>query len=187
MDAVTALLPAIDPVLAHSAAAFVGTVLLIAAVEKLRDPDAFRDAVENYQLLPATNVPAFARAVPLLEALAGAMLLPVASRQFGAGLALALWLMLTAAILINLRRGRDRIDCGCGGSANTPLGRGLVLRNAALMLATLVAAAPMLGRSTVWLDVFAVGFATFFLLGLHFLTNTMLSHHSRLIDLRNSP
>lgn len=187
MDAVTALLPAIDPVLGHAAAAFVGTVLLIAAVEKLRDPDTFRDAVENYQVLPVTHLPAFARTVPLLEALAGAMLLPVASRPLGAGLALALWLMFTAAIVINLRRGRDRIDCGCGGSAHTPLGKGLVLRNAALMLAALVAAAPLLGRSTVWLDVCAVGFATFFLLGLHFLANTMLSHHSRLLALRNSP
>ncbi len=187
MDAVAVLLPVIDPVLAHSAAAFVGTVLLLAAVGKLRDPDAFRDAVENYQVLPVTQVPAFARAVPLLEALAGAMLLPVASRPWGAGLALALWLMFTAAILINLRRGRDRIDCGCGGGAHTPLGKGLVMRNAALMLAASVAAAPMLGRSTVWLDVFAVGFATLFLLGLHLLANTMLSHQSRLLDLRNTP
>lgn len=187
MDALTVLLPAIDPVLTHSAAAFVGTVLLIAAIEKLRDPDAFRDAVENYQVLPGAVVPAFARAVPLLEVLAGAMLLPVASRQTGAWLALALWLMFTAAIVLNLRRGRDRIDCGCGGSAHTPLGKGLVLRNVALMLATWVAAAPMLGRSTVWLDIVAVSFATLFLLGLHFLVNTMLSHQSRLLDLRNSP
>lgn len=186
MDALTVLLPAIDPVLAHSAAAFVGAVLLMAAVEKLRDPGGFRDAVETYQVLPPAVVPAFARVVPLLEALAGAMLLPVASRQAGAALALALWLMFTAAIVINLRRGRDRIDCGCGGTAHTPLGKGLVLRNGALMLATGVAAAPLLGRSTVWLDMVAVGFATLFLLGLHLLANTMLSHQSRLLDLRNS-
>ena len=187
MEAGMALLPAIDPVLAHSAAAFVASVLLIAAVEKLRDPESFRDAVENYQVLPATQVSVFSRSAPLLEALAGAMLLPVASRPWGAGLALALWLMFTAAIVLNLRRGRDRIDCGCGGGAHTPLGKGLVVRNVALMLAALVAAAPLIGRSTVWLDVCAVGFATCFLLGLYFLANTMLSHHSRLLALRNSP
>jgi len=38
-----------------------------------------------------------------------------------------------------------------------------------------------------WLDFVAVGFATLFLLGLYFLANAMLSHQSRLLDLRNSP
>lgn len=180
-------LPAVDPVFSHAAAAVVGAVLLIGALEKLREPELFGDAVENYRLLPAAVVPVFARALPLPEALAGALLLPLATRALGALLALALLLMFTAAIAINVARGRDRIDCGCGGSEYTPLGPGLILRNLALMLPAVVALAPPAGRATVWLDFVAAGLATLFLLGLYFLANAMLGRQSRLLDLRNAP
>ena len=187
MDTLHAYLPAIDAVFAHSAAASVGAVLLIGAIEKLREPELFRDAVENYRLIPSGAVSAVTRTLPLLEALAGALLLPTATRGLGAMLALALLLIFTAAITINLLRGRDRIDCGCGANQYTPLSVGLVLRNALLMLLALTAAAPWVMRSTVWLDFVAAGFATLFLLGLYFLANAMLGHQSHLLDLRNSP
>jgi hypothetical protein len=116
--------PAIDPVFANAAAAGLGAVLLLGAIDKLREPAMFRDAVENYRLLPAAAVPALARALPLFEALAGALLLPGTTRPLGALLALALLLLVSAAIVINLLRGRDRIDCGCGGNLHTPLGIG---------------------------------------------------------------
>jgi hypothetical protein len=181
------ILPAVDPVFAYAAAAGIGAVFLIGAIEKLREPGLFRDAVEDYQLLPAGAVPLVARTLPLLEGMAGALLLPTVTRALGALLALALLLVVTAAIAINLLRGRDRIDCGCGGNLHTPLGMGLVLRNSVLMLLVLAAAAPPTARAAVWLDFVAVGFATLFLLGLYFLANAMLSHHSHLLDLRNSP
>ncbi len=187
LNPLSQLLPTVDPVIAHAAAAFAGALLLIAAIEKWRDATTFRDAVENYQLLPATAVPAVARMLPVLEALAGTLLLPLATRPAGAVLALALWLVYTAAIAINLLRGHDRIDCGCGGASDTPLGPGLLVRNGALILLALAAAAPLAERGLVWLDGFAVTFATLFLLGLYWLTNTMLGHQSRLLDLRNSP
>ncbi|HEX6017431.1 MAG TPA: MauE/DoxX family redox-associated membrane protein [Burkholderiaceae bacterium] len=181
------MLPAIDPVFAHSAAAVVGAVLLIGAVEKLREPESWRDALENYKLLPSAAVPAFARTLPLLEILAGVLLLPLATRQLGALVALALLAMFTAAIAINLLRGRDRIDCGCGGNAHTPLSTAVVLRTVVLMLLAVAAAAPLLGRATVWLDFVAAGLATLFLLGLYFLANSMLGRQAQLLDLRNSP
>lgn len=187
MNALAIALPAIDPVFAHSAAAVVGAVLLIGAADKLREPESWRDALENYRLLPRAAVSAFARTLPLLEIAAGVLLLPLATRQAGALLALALLAMFTAAIAINLARGRDRIDCGCGGHAHTPLSSAIVLRNVVLMLLVFGAAAPVLGRTTVWLDFVAAGFATLFLLGLYFLANSMLGRQSQLLDLRNSP
>lgn len=186
-DVFAALLPAVDPLWSHAAAAFLGAVLLIGALEKLREPALFRDAVENYRLLPAAGVGAFARLLPLAELLAGALLLPLATRAAGALLALALLAMFTAAIAINVLRGRRRIDCGCGGAEYTPIGPGVIVRNVLLMLAALAAAAPLLGRATVWLDFAAAAFATLFLLGLYFLGNAMLGHQSRLLDSRNSP
>ncbi|MEP7280346.1 MAG: MauE/DoxX family redox-associated membrane protein [Rubrivivax sp.] len=181
------LLPVIDPVLAHAAAAGLGAVLLLGALEKLREPEVFRDAVDNYRLLPAPLVPVLARSLPLFEGLAGALLLPGATRPLGGLLALALLLLVTAAIGINLLRGRDRIDCGCGGGLHTPLGVGLVVRNGVLMLLALTSFAPLSGRPVVWLDFAAAGFATLFGLGLYYLVNAMLSHHAHLLELRNSP
>lgn len=179
--------PVLDPVLAHVGAASLGAVLLIGAVEKLADRESFRDAVDNYRLLPAAANALVARALPLLEGLAGALLLPLATRALGAALALLVLTTVTAAIVVNLRRGRDRIDCGCGGALHTPLSRALVVRNALLMLLALGAFFPRAPRETVWLDVAAVGFATLFMLGLYVLANTLLSHHPRLLDLRNTP
>lgn len=187
MEALTLLLPAVDPVFGHAAAAGVGAVLLLGAADKLREPLLFRDAVENYRLLPERAVGVVARGLPLAEALAGALLLPVATRAAGALLALAVLLAVTAAVVVNLRRGRDRIDCGCGGLVHTPLSVGLVLRNAVLMLLAAVAAAPVTARAVGWLDITATGFATLFALGLYALATALLGHHARLLDLRNSP
>ena len=177
----------LDPVFGHTAAACLGAVLLLGALDKLREPALFRDAVEDYALLPAALVPAFARALPLVEALAGALLLPGATRALGAALGGALLVLVSAAIAINLRRGRTRIDCGCGGAAHTPLSRGLVARNAVLLLLALAAALPAAPRATVWLDLVAAGFATLFLLGLYAVANILLGQHGRLLELRNAP
>ncbi|MEI8324411.1 MAG: MauE/DoxX family redox-associated membrane protein [Betaproteobacteria bacterium] len=182
----TALSP-MDPVFGHAAAAIVASVLAIAALEKLRQPEIFRDNVDNYQILPAVALPWVARGLPLLELMAGLLLLPAATRTAGAALACAHLLLVTLAVVVNLLRGRERIDCGCGGDLHTSLSSGLVLRNAVLVLLTFVAAAPTSARNPVWLDVAAVGCATLFGLGLYYVVNLLLSQQSRLTDLRNSP
>lgn len=181
------LLPALDPVLGHAAAAALGAVLLLGAIPKLRDPALLREAIDNYRLLPAALLAPAALLLPLLEALAGALLLPAASRGAGAVLALGVLALVTAAVAINLGRGRSRIDCGCGGGEHLPLSRGLVARNAGLALLALAALAPAQPRATVWLDLAATAFATLFLLGLYLATNQLLSNHPRLTDLRNAP
>ena len=54
------LLPALDPVIGHTAAASVGALLLTGALAKLRDMALFRATLDNYRLLPeaALGVPA---------------------------------------------------------------------------------------------------------------------------------
>ena len=187
MNAATLIaLPVIDPSIAHAAAAGLAAVMLTAALDKLREPEIFRDAVENYALLPAPLVPLAARALPLLELAAGLLLLPSATRAAGALLTLALLALVTGAVAINLRRGHDRIDCGCGGDQHMPLSPALLARNAVLMGVGVLAALPTAPRDMVWLDGIAIAFAALFLFGLFALTNALLRHHSRLIDLRNS-
>ncbi|WP_326537399.1 MauE/DoxX family redox-associated membrane protein [Pseudorhodoferax sp.] len=180
-------LPLLDPVLAHAAAATLGAVLLLGAVEKLREPLLFQDAVDNYRLLPAPLVAPVARALPWAEGLAGLLLLPLATRTWGALAALALLLLLSGAMALNLLRGRSRIDCGCGGLRHTPLGPGLLLRNAALAGLGLLALAPVAARDGGWLGFAAAAGATLFGLGLYHLAHVLLSHHAHLTDLRNTP
>ncbi|MDC8786382.1 MauE/DoxX family redox-associated membrane protein [Roseateles koreensis] len=181
------LLPLLDPVLWHAASSVLAAVLLIGAAEKLREPEIFRSAIDNYQLLPPAAVGGMALGLPWVEGLAGALLLPTGTRTIGAVLALLVMLAVTAAIVINLQRGRDRIDCGCGGDTHTPLSAGLVARNLVLILLSLAATASPSARPLTWLDLFATSVSTLFLLGLYSVVTTLLSHQSQLSDLRNAP
>jgi hypothetical protein len=181
------LLFALDPVLGHAAAAALGTVLLLGAGTKLCDLALFRAALDNYRLLPAAALGPAALLLPLWELLAGALLLPTATRSGGATLALGLLALVTAAVIINLLRGRERIDCGCGGGEHVPLSRGLVARNAGLAPLGLATLLPTQPREALWLDFVAMACATLFLLGLYLTVNQLLSNHPRLIALRNAP
>lgn len=176
-----------DPVLGHAAAAFLAIVLLSGAWAKLRDVALFRAAMDNYQLVPDAWLPAAAWGLPLIEALAGLALLPTGLRPLGALLAAGVLLVVTSAVVINLKRGRHRIDCGCGGSEHQPLSWGLVARNAVLIALCGLAALPLAERGTVWLDLVASTLATLFALGLYALVNQLLANHPRLLDLRNHP
>jgi len=179
---------ALDPVPGHTAALTLAAVLLIAAIGKLRDAALFREVLANYDLLPAALLSPASVALPLLEALAGALLLWPDSRPVGAPLALGLLALVTAGIVINLLRGRHRIDCGCGGNdVHTPLSWSLVARNALLAVLGAAASMPVADRPTVWLDTLAAAAATLFLLGLYACANQMLSNHPRLIELRDAP
>ncbi|MDY0745223.1 MauE/DoxX family redox-associated membrane protein [Paucibacter sp. R3-3] len=175
-----------DPVLGHSAAASLAAVLLIGAQAKLREQEIFRGAIDAYRLVPPAAVAPLALLLPLVEAAAGGLLLVTSTRVLGAVLAIALLLLVTGAVAINLRRGRDRIDCGCGGEIHTPLSLGLVARNAVLMGLALVAAASPTLRATNGLDLFAIAASTLFLLGLYSVATTLLSHQPRLNDLRKN-
>lgn len=182
------MLPVADPVASHAVAAALGVLLLLAAWAKLRDIGSFRDVLANYELLPMPLLAPVALTLALAECAAGVLLLPTATRPIGAALAAGLWLVVTAAVVLALARGRGGIECGCGGAQqDVPLGAGLVVRNLVLLVLTALAAAPISAREVVWLDVAAAGATALFILGAFTLTNTLLAQHSRLHALRNAP
>jgi hypothetical protein len=118
-------------------------LLLAGAVSKLWQRGEFALAVEAYELLPERAVGAFALGFPMVELAAGLLLLPLATRPAGAVLALLVLAAVSAAILVNLRRGRHVLDCGCGGlSGRQPISGWLLLRNAGLALILLAAIGP---------------------------------------------
>lgn len=92
-------------------------VFLLSSLPKLRAPDDFALAVNNYGLLPRRFSAGVARWLPRLElTIAVALLAGFALRAVSllAGAALAVF---ATAVTINLVRGRA-IDCGCYGSAS---------------------------------------------------------------------
>lgn len=179
---------ALDPVAGHALAAALAVLLLLGAWAKLRDPWLFRETLANYELLPESWVGPVARVLPLCEALAGVLMLPLATRGLGALAAAALLVGITAAVGLALARGRGGIDCGCGGGElEVPLGAGLVVRNGVLLLLTLAATLPLGTRPVVWIDYPALAGATLFLLGAWVLVNTLLAQQPRLQTLRKMP
>ncbi len=146
----------VDPLISLTLRALLATLLVSAAMHKLRDPAAFADILRGYRLVPEGAEAVVGVGIGGVEALT-AVALVVPGVASGAGWAAALLLCAyTAAIGINLVRGRRNVDCGCFG----PAGRGqtlsewLVVRNSVLIAGTLVVAAPVGVRSLGAFDAF---------------------------------
>lgn len=175
----------LDPTLPHMFAALLAIVFLGGAWQKLRDMDGFAMAVEQYRLLPASWAPPAAWALLLAEACAGLLLLPLATRAMGAVLALAVLAAVTLAVAANLLRGRQDIDCGCGGpEGGQHLSWGLVLRNGMLCLAAALSRLAEAPRDLVWLDGLTVVAGTLALYGLYAAANQLMANRPRLLKLR---
>jgi peroxiredoxin/uncharacterized membrane protein YphA (DoxX/SURF4 family) len=109
-------------------------VFAVAAVAKLMDRRGAERAITDLGL-PQPTAPLLAWIIPVIELTVAAMLLPAASAWWGGVAALALLAAFTAAISINLLRGRAP-DCHCFGQlAAAPIGRGTLARNLLLMTA----------------------------------------------------
>ena len=73
----------LDPVLVQALAAAVSLVLLVGAVQKVRNWEQFRAALANYRLLPDALVLPVALVLPMLETIAGIALLAGPFRAAG--------------------------------------------------------------------------------------------------------
>jgi uncharacterized membrane protein YphA (DoxX/SURF4 family) len=116
-------------------------VLAVAAVAKIRDAGATRRAITDFGG-PSALAPALSVLVPLLELSIAVLLLPVATAAWAAVAALVLLALFTAAIAVNLSRGRAP-SCNCFGAfSRRPVGPQTLVRNGVLMaLAAFVAVA----------------------------------------------
>ncbi|WP_253340853.1 MauE/DoxX family redox-associated membrane protein [Sphingobium sp. OAS761] len=142
-------MPALLAVAGRTATIGIGIVFLAAATAQWRHRAMMPGIIANYRLLPVAMVPVAALLLPLAELLTGAAL-AAGLRPFAPIAGIALLLLFAAAMAINIRRGRDHIDCGCGhGALAHPIGAGLVVRNMVLaaLLAPALAPAPALGAT----------------------------------------
>ncbi|HVN37256.1 MAG TPA: MauE/DoxX family redox-associated membrane protein [Myxococcota bacterium] len=151
--------PAVDPAVHAWLCASLGLLFAFASAHKLRAPRAFAAQLAEYRLVPdAASLPlGFALGAGEL-ALALALCTPALSRAAALGAALLLALY-AGAISIDLARGLDDFDCGCG-LAPRPLGPGLVARNGLLAAGALVAALPALPRALGAVDALTIAAGT---------------------------
>jgi uncharacterized membrane protein YphA (DoxX/SURF4 family) len=124
----------------------VAGIFIRAGAVKLGDREEFRLAVANYKILPASLVSAAAVGVPSVEVTAGVLLLLGVLPGVVAAVLAALLVCFSAAIAVNLARGRV-FDCGCdGGTAPQLISWGHVLVNVLLVALTIsVSIAPPAG------------------------------------------
>lgn len=110
----------------------VGMILLVAGIGKIRNgQNRFLQAIMGYDLVPDPIAAILAHGLPWLEVLSGSMLIVGFLSQGAALLAIGLFLMFTAAIILSLIRGKQN-DCGCFGRI-VPVQWRLVYRNLVLI------------------------------------------------------
>lgn len=174
----------IDPALPLALRASLALLLASAAMHKLRDLARFREVLSAYEILPRAGAAVAAPAVPAVEALlAFALVSGIGGAAAGLATA-ALMLGYAGAILVNVRRGRRDIDCGCMGPATrVPLSPGLVARNLALAAAASLLALPAGDRSLGLLDLVAVLATTTTLAACWLATERMLVLAPRVAEL----
>jgi Methylamine utilisation protein MauE len=145
----------VDPLIIWVSAAVPATIFGATVWHKLIAPNRFRVIVEDYRVLPAAFAGPVAYTLPYIEiGVVFGLLIPLL-RQTAAVASLALILIFTVALAINLRRGRLELECGCHfGSGPGSLSSKFLARNAVLAIWILPAAATtgVAPRPMGWLD-----------------------------------
>src|SRR5579863_6227240 len=111
----------------------VGLVFMLAAFQKAKHWRILPGVIGNYRLLPRSMVLPAAALLPPVEMILSVLLLSAQLRPWPVLAAMAFLALFAAAMAINIRRGRDHIDCGCGDTfLRQTLNWALVTRNIVL-------------------------------------------------------
>ena len=164
----------IDPLITIVIATSLAILFLLAARHKISAPRRFEAQLAAYQLVPDVLLTPVSRVLPYIEVVVALGMLFDITRPY-AGLAAATLLAIYGfAMAVNLRRGRSRIDCGCGDTPQ-PLSTWLVVRNFVLAAGAILTLVPIASRELTTLDMF---FALIFV-AVCSLSYTMMEHLSR--------
>lgn len=175
-----------DPTLSGAIAVAAGAIFLSGAWSKWREREVFAQAMEGYELIPSAVVPSASLALIGAEFAIGAALLTPFLPPWPALAAVALLLLVTGAVTINLLRGRTDISCGCGGtSGDQTLSWSLVARNTLLGLALLAGALGTATRPLGGPDYAVIVVGGLLLAGLYAAASQLLANQPRLTALRD--
>lgn len=123
-----------------------GGIFIYAAFSKIEDPAAFADTIDKYEMLPELVIGPIALGLPMLELIAGLMLIATPWRREGALLVTAM----LAVFLVGLTQAYVRdldIDCGCFGfDESAPTGRAAIMLDILRDIAMIVPAIWLMRR-----------------------------------------
>ncbi len=176
----------LDPALAGVIGVAVGAILVSGAWSKWREREIFAQAMQGYDLIPDAAVPSASLAFIGAEFAVGLALFAPFLRPLPQLAGLGLLSIVTAAVVINLLRGRTDISCGCGGaSGEQSLSWALVARNGALLVLLGIAALPTAPRALAWADYGVMIVGGLLVAGLYAAASQLIANQPRLTALRN--
>ena len=125
------------PTLALAARVVLGSVFIVASLDKIIHPELFARTVYNYQLLPEVAVNVVTLWIPWLELVGGAFLLLGFWVRGSVILLTGLLLVFLGALGFNLARGLD-VACGClSTSSKDPVTALTLLRDSLFLVVAL--------------------------------------------------
>ena len=127
----------VDPVFLITVQLFLAAIFGVSCLHKLKNFSLFKQHVTDYRVLPDALTSAGAIGLAALEIITVILLLMRSAS--GLLLAATLLVLYALAMWVNLAKGRDAIDCGCGDpDQGQTISYGLVLRNGILASLALV-------------------------------------------------
>ena len=168
-----------DPVVGYTISGAVRLLFLVSLLHKCDDFRRFVQAVDGYRIVPDVLSWPAAVAIACAETwvvLAGDMVI-------GGGLLL----LYAGVIAVDLVRGIDRIDCGCGGVAGrNGLSWWLVCRNVLCAAAAIAATTHPASRELVWMDGFSALAGVAALAGLYVATDRLIANFAAMRRLQEA-
>lgn len=110
----------------------IGTIFTVGSLTKLLKLPWFLAVVGKYAVIPRWAVGFVGVGIPFVELLVGFCLLVGRLRPWSAYAAVALILIFTLGVVINLARGKIDTECGCNSFYKKRIGWHLVFRNMGL-------------------------------------------------------
>jgi uncharacterized membrane protein len=172
---------AIDPAASWIISVALAILFGASAAIKFEDFGEFRAAVANYRIVPESLTAIVAAIVPSAEIAGAVGILTPRTHDAAAALLLILLSIFSAAIVVNLMRGRLHVDCGCFGPAlRQPLSWWLPARNATLMVLATIAIVPAETRPLTPLDIATILFGAATVVTLYIAANYLLANLPRM-------
>lgn len=147
----------IDPVFYWIISIILAMLWCRAAINKLQASQEFAQLFAAYHLFPQSLAPSMAMILPCVELLVAVLLLLPARQIEGALASAALLSIYAMAMVLNLLRGRNHIDCGCHFGSSQSISWLLVTRNMVLACLSLILLLPLVTRLLSGGDILLIG------------------------------
>jgi len=188
-----------DPLLLQIISLGLALLFLIAAAHKFSNQVLFRASFEAYEIVPESLSGLVARLIPSLELLLGVGWLAIGIFAIKLEpvtlISIGLLASYVVAIGVNLRRGRNYIDCGCSfsnsnasnpGNGSQQISTGLLCRNVFLIAMAAACLIPASDRSLQLIDIFGLIFSMTALILLYGTFNQLLTNRNAINSWREN-